>query len=124
MIFRNDEDSIEVDYRPEKDPWIYSFFMSNDQSVSKIGFLHKSFYQYFLARYFYRILRQSIDQTAAEDFLCRLADRKLDSTVIQYMRIIAGKNSAFLSVPCKCILAALEKSEGILQASFDRPDGI
>lgn len=123
MIFRYDEDSVEVDYRPEKDPWIYSFFMSNDQSVSRIGFLHKSFYQYFLAHYFFRLINEAIDQTAAEDFLCRLADRKLDATVIQYMQIIAGKSEGFLRAPCKCILTALEKTEGILPASFDLPDG-
>ena len=67
MIFRYDEDSVEVDYKPEKDPWIYSFFMSNDQSVSRIGFLHKSFYQYFLAHYFFRLISEAIDQTAAEN---------------------------------------------------------
>ena len=49
-VYCNDEDTAEVEAEERDENWVFAFYVKSGQG-GNVGFFHRSFYQYFLARY-------------------------------------------------------------------------
>ena len=104
--------------------WLYSFFViTND--YRKIEFLHKSFYEYYLAKYIYReiinISEENGEKTPdekAEILIGSLDVRILDSTVLEYLSCLLNKeNEIKIRTGIKKMEDALSNTEAYLNHS-------
>ena len=69
--------------------WIYAFYVCA-YNGKKLGFFHRTFYQYFLAKYVYTEIVNLTDEKV-EKFIGKLAERELDETVRQYLQMLLDK---------------------------------
>ena len=72
--------------------WIFAFYVKA-LSGRKVGFFHRTFYQYFLAKYIYREILKVTDEETAEKLIGSLAERELDDTVRDYLGMIYTKET-------------------------------
>ena len=83
--------------------WLYSFYTSHSQEKDiqgtyRIGFLHRSFYQYFLAEEILSwFLEYKSDDTALKNKLSYLSIRRLDKTVLDYIKELYELDSVNLN---------------------------
>lgn len=93
--------------------WAYAFYVS---AINKtmICFFHRSFYQYFLAKFIYsKIL--SIDTENAEDVISLFAEREFDTTVLHYLDLMNNEEDRqTIDDGIKIMVDALAKTEAYL----------
>ena len=69
-------------------PWLFSFYTTYE-GKKRVGFLHRSFYQYFLAHEILSWYREYVEvrnDDHFKDYLSYLARRALDETTLEYLR--------------------------------------
>ena len=82
-IYIDDNESAETNVSVHS-AWLFSFYTTH-KGYKRVGFLHKSFYDYFLADYIYYSLKNCDDEKKIISFLKLLSRRKLDSYTIKYI---------------------------------------
>jgi len=123
-VYCNDEDTAEVEVEERDENWVFAFYVKSGQG-SNVGFFHRSFYQYFLARY---ILSHIIDvktEKQAEDFIGLFAERELDDTVRLYLSLLINEENkkAIHNNLKSFVIDALVKTEAFLNVSPKYHDG-
>ena len=112
-IYCDDTDTAAVDKKDSTKQWIIVFSLKMPQK-GRVGFYHRSFYQYFLARFIYDgILKLTDDQV--ETYISYFAERELDSTVCQYLSLMlkeAEKETVYFNL--KLAIDALVRTEAYL----------
>ena len=89
-IYCNDETFADISNEELSEDFLYMFYLKGE-GEQHVEFLHRSFYQYFLAYFLYHKMAAVKDETSAEDFLCCLAERRIDKDVLEYIRQIQVK---------------------------------
>ena len=89
-IYCNDETFADISNEELSEDFLYMFYLKGE-GKQHVEFLHRSFYQYFLAYFLYYKMATVKDETSAEDFLCCLAERRIDKDVLEYIRQIQVK---------------------------------
>ena len=65
--------------------WVFVFYVTTTDGKN-VGFLHGTFYQYFLAKYIHREILEITDDETAKELIGRFAERELDATVREYLK--------------------------------------
>lgn len=122
-VYCNDEDTAEVESEKKDENWVVAFYVKTGQG-GNVGFFHRSFYQYFLARYIlFRILDIVTDEQA-ERLIGLFAERELDKTVRQYLSLLFNeKNKQEIHNKLKLAIEALIRTEGYLNLKPRYQDG-
>ena len=89
-IYCNDETFANMQGADMQKDFLYMFYLKGE-GEQHVEFLHRSFYQYFLAYFLYHKMVAVEDETGAEDFLCCLAERRIDKDILEYIRQIQVK---------------------------------
>ena len=114
-IYCTDTDTAAVENNTDL---ILTFFFKYGDG-ERVGFYHRSFYQYFLAHYIYNELMKVASISDAKSFLIKLAERELDITIREYLRLLHKKQNADkIENAIDLSVNTLIVSEGIL--SFSR----
>ena len=85
-IFEDDNDTAVADMS-NNSSWLFSFYTTHE-GKERVGFLHRSFYQYFLANEvfsWYEKYSADLDITKFKDNLSYLARRKIDQTTLLFI---------------------------------------
>lgn len=85
-VYCTDTNMAKMEWDPQ---WLFAFYVESDGG-DRIGFFHRSFYQYFLAKYIYSGITNITDENV-EDFIGSFAERELDETVRQYLELMYKK---------------------------------
>ena len=92
------------------DKWVFSFYICAYNGKT-IGFFHRTFYQYFLAKYIYVELVKLTDENA-KSFIGLLAERELDATVRQYLPLMLNNgDEVTVHANIEKMIVALIKTE-------------
>ena len=109
-IYCTDTLMAKMDWDPQ---WVFAFYVESSDG-DRIGFFHRTFYQYFLAKYIYSNIITITDDNV-EDFIGLLAERELDDTVRQYLSLMFKKEDESTVFPnVKKIIDTLAKTEASL----------
>lgn len=84
-IYCNDDTFADVQKMDMPEEFLYMFHLKGE-GKQHVEFLHRSFYQYFLAHFLYRKMSMVKDEASAEAFLCCLAERRIDGDVLNYIQ--------------------------------------
>lgn len=93
--------------------WLFTFYVKTTDK-GKIGFFHRTFYQFFLAKYIYTGILNLRDNEE-EHFIGMFAERELDATVRQYLSMLINeedKETVFANV--ERLVIALARTEAYL----------
>ena len=112
-IYCNDEQFADVEGEQRADEFLYMFYIKGGDK-QHVEFLHRSFYQYFLAHFLYRKMSEVKDEESAEAFLCCLAERQIDEDVLNYIRQIQEQKLDITKKECECILNKIERTDAII----------
>ena len=112
-IYCNDETFADVRKMDMPEEFLYMFHLKGE-GEQHVEFLHRSFYQYFLAHFLYRKMSEVEDEESAEAFLCCLAERQIDDDVLNYIHQVQEKKMDVTSEKCKCILDEVEQTGAIV----------
>ena len=112
-IYCNDEQFADIRDEQRADEFLYMFHLKGE-GKQHVEFLHRSFYQYFLAHFLYRKMPEVEDEASAEAFLCCLAERRIDRDVLNYIQQIQGKKSDVTREKCEQIINTLEQTDTII----------
>lgn len=112
-IYCNDEQFTDVEDEQRADEFLYMFYIK-DEGKQHVEFLHRSFYQYFLAYFLYRKMSEVKDEASAEAFLCCLAERQIDKDVLNYIQQVQKRRRRVAQKKCKCIVDAIEQTDAII----------
>lgn len=112
-IYCNDEQFADVEDEQRADEFLYMFYIKGGDK-QHVEFLHRSFYQYFLAHFLYRKMSEVEDEASAEAFLCCLAEWRIDKDVLNYIQQIQEKKPDITKKECECILDEIERTDAII----------
>ena len=112
-IYCNDETFANMRGKKIPKDFLYLFYLKGN-GEKHVEFLHRSFYQYFLAHFLYRKMSAVQDKESAEAFLCCLAERRIDRDVLNYIRQIQEKKSDVTQEKCEQIINTLEQTGTII----------
>ena len=112
-IYCNDEQFADVEDKQRADEFLYMFYIKGGNK-QHVEFLHRSFYQYFLAHFLYQKMSEVEDEESAEAFLCCLAERRIDRDVLNYIQQIQEKKPDIAKKECECILDEIERTDAII----------
>lgn len=112
-IYCNDEQFADVEDKQRADEFLYMFYIKGE-GKQHVEFLHRSFYQYFLAHFLYQKMSGVKDEKSTEAFLCCLAERRIDKDVLNYIQQIQEKKIDVTSEKCECILDEVEQTDAII----------
>ena len=122
-IYCNDTDTVLIDCNKSNDRWMITFYIKQAE-CRLYGFYHRSFYQYFLAKY---VLSQLLDidtDKKAEKFIGAFAERELDETVRQYMPLMINEESkVIINNNLKLVIDALARTEAYINLVPRNHDG-
>ena len=122
-VYCNDEDTAEVETEERDEKWIFAFYIKSEQG-GKIGFYHRSFYQYFLAKYVYSNILNIVTDKQAEDSIGLFAERELDETVRHYLFLMINEdNKETIHKNLNRIIDALVRTEAYLNLEPRYPGG-
>lgn len=85
-IYCTDTDTTIIKEDERNSHWILAFYIKQSKE-GKIGFFHRSFYQYFLARNIYDGIFH-VTNDGIENYIGLFAERELDDTVRQYLSLM------------------------------------
>ena len=115
-IYCTDTDTALLEKTEWNENWIVSFYIKSLGDF-KVGFFHRSFYQYFLAKYIITDL-ENLTAENAETYIGRFAERELDSTVRHYLsEMILDNNKGKLYAGMEKAINALVRTEAIIDFS-------
>lgn len=112
-IYCNDNTFADVRNKNISEEFLYMFHLKGE-GKQHVEFLHRSFYQYFLAHFLYRKMSEIRDEASAEAFLCCLAERRIDRDVLNYIQQIQEKKPDITKKECECILDEIERTDAII----------
>lgn len=123
-IYRNDETFAEITVEQSEEEFLYLFYLKGGEK-QHAEFIHRSFYQYFLARFLYRKLTEVRDENSAEAFLCCLAERKIDNDILDYIRQVQViEENSGIQAACECVLDTIERTDAIIAGALEpAPEG-
>ena len=98
--------------------WVFAFYITISgieqgavQHDYKVGFYHRSFYQFFLAKFIYLNLL-SVTSENAEEFIGYFAERELDSEVRDYLSLMLNEtDKERIDSRMDMVIGALVKTE-------------
>ena len=122
-VYCYDEDMAEVEVEERDENWVFAFYVKSGQG-SYVGFFHRSFYQYFLARYILSHTKEVRTDDQAEDFIGLFAERELDDTVRIYLSLLINEeNIKAIHNRLKLVIDALVRTEAFLNLKPRYQDG-
>ena len=122
-VYCNDEDTAEVEAEERDENWVFAFYVKSRQG-GNVGFFHRSFYQYFLARYILSRILDVVTDKQAEDLIGLFAERELDNTVRQYLSLLSNEeNKKAIHNNLKLVIEALVRTEAYLNLKPRYPAG-
>ncbi len=120
-IYCNDEQFADVEDEQRADEFLYMFYIKGGDK-QHVEFLHRSFYQYFLAHFLYRKMSEVKGEKSAEAFLCCLAERKIDFDVLNYIQQIQKSKQQVTQDKCEQIINTLERTGTIIERALKIPN--
>lgn len=120
-IYCNDEQFADVEDEQRADEFLYMFYIKGGDK-QHVEFLHRSFYQYFLAHFLYRKMSEVEDEESAEAFLCCLAERRIDRDVLNYIQQIQKGKQQVTQDKCEQIINTLEQTGTIIVQALKAPN--
>lgn len=121
-IYCNDETFADMQKENMPEEFLYMFHLKGE-GKQHVEFLHRSFYQYFLAHFLYRKMSEVKDEESAEAFLCCLAERRIDKDVLNYIQQVQ-KNKQIENGQkvtrenCKQIIDRLEQTGTVIKRAL------
>ena len=112
-IYCNDDTFADVRKMDMPEEFLYMFHLKGE-GKRHVEFLHRSFYQYFLAHFLYRKMSEVEDEESAEAFLCCLAERRIDRDVLNYIQQIQKGKQQVTQDKCEQIINTLEQTSTII----------
>lgn len=116
-IYCNDEQFADIQDEQRADEFLYMFHLKGE-GKQHVEFLHRSFYQYFLAHFLYRKMSEVEDEESAEAFLCCLAERQIDKDVLNYIQQIQEKKPDVTQEKCEQIIKTLEQTDAVIERAL------
>lgn len=120
-IYCNDDTFADVREMDMPEEFLYMFYLK-DKGKQHVEFLHRSFYQYFLAHFLYRKMSAVEDEESAEAFLCCLAERQIDYDILDYIQQIQEKKPDVTQEKCEQIINKLEQTGTIIVQALEMPN--
>lgn len=120
-IYCNDEQFADVEDKQRADEFLYMFYIKGGNK-QHVEFLHRSFYQYFLAHFLYRKMSAVENEAKAEEFLCCLAERQIDRDVLNYIQQVQEKKMDVTQEECEQIINTLEQTGTIIGQALKAPN--
>ena len=117
-IYCNDETFANMQGADMRKDFLYMFYLKGE-GEQHVEFLHRSFYQYFLAYFLYHKMAAVRDEPSAEDFLCCLAERRIDKDVLEYIRQIQANQQKITEKICEVIIDFLEQTGTIVVKALE-----
>lgn len=121
-VFCGNNDTAPVENGLES-PWLFSFYTTHGGSRC-VGFLHRSFYQYFLAYEVLSCLRDYANESDANrlsEKLAYLGFRRLDETTLGYIRDLHAnaEDTECLDTSFDAVCRVIQETDGILALPSD-----
>lgn len=93
--------------------WLFTFYVKTPDK-GRIGFFHRTFYQYYFAKYIYlRIITLKDDEE--EKLIGLFAERSLDDTILQYLPFFVRKeDKSIVDANIERLIITLSKTEAYL----------
>ncbi len=120
-IYCNDEQFADIQDEERADEFLYMFHLKGE-GKQHVEFIHRSFYQYFLAHFLYQKMSEVEDEASAEAFLCCLAERRIDKDVLNYIQQIQEKKPDVTQEKCEHIINKLEQTGTIVEQTLKVPN--
>lgn len=120
-IYCNDDTFADVRKMDMPEEFLYMFHLKGE-GKRHVEFLHRSFYQYFLAHFLYRKMSEVEDEESAEAFLCCLAERRIDRDVLNYIQQIQKGKQQVTQDKCEQIINTLEQTGTIIVQALKAPN--
>ena len=120
-IYCNDETFADVRKIDMPEEFLYMFHLKGE-GEQHVEFLHRSFYQYFLAHFLYRKMSEVEDEESAEAFLCCLAEQPIDYDVLNYIQQIQKNKQQVTQEKCEQIIDTLEQTGTIIIQALEIPN--
>ncbi len=120
-IYCNDEQFADIQGEQRADEFLYMFHLRGE-GKQHVEFIHRSFYQYFLAHFLYRKMAEVEAEASAEVFLRCLAERQIDFDVLNYIRQIQEKKPEVTQEKCEQIINTLEQTGTIIGRALKAPN--
>ena len=120
-IYCNNEQFADIQGEQRADEFLYMFYIKGE-GKRHVEFLHRSFYQYFLAHFLYRKMSEVKGEKSAEAFLCCLAERKIDFDVLNYIQQIQKSKQQVTQDKCEQIINTLERTGTIIERALKIPN--
>lgn len=120
-IYCNNEQFADIQGEQRADEFLYMFYIKGGDK-QHVEFLHRSFYQYFLAHFLYRKMSEVKDEKSAEAFLCCLAERRIDDDVLNYIEQLQEKKPDVTQEKCEQIIKTLEQNGTIIEHALKVPN--
>lgn len=120
-IYCNDEQFADIQDEQRADEFLYMFHLKGE-GKQHVEFLHRSFYQYFLAHFLYRKMSVIEDEESAAAFLCCLAERQIDYYVLNYIQQIQKSKQQVTQDKCEQIINTLEQTGTIIGQALKAPN--
>lgn len=121
-IYCNDETFADVRKIDMPEEFLYMFHLKGE-GEQHVEFLHRSFYQYFLAHFLYRKMSEIEDEASAEAFLCCLAERQIDYYVLNYIQQIQKSKQKVTQEECGQIIDTLEQTGTVIERALKALNG-
>ena len=121
-IYCNDEQFADIQGEQQTDEFLYMFYVKGE-GKQHVEFLHRSFYQYFLAHFLYRKMSAVEDEESAEAFLCYLAERRIDDEILAYVQQVKTSEICRKHVRlenCKYILGIIGRTDAVLENAIGK----
>ena len=126
-IFIDDNDTAIADIS-KNSSWLFSFYTTHD-GKERVGFLHRSFYQYFLANEvfsWYKKYSDDMDIIKFKDILSYLVRRKLDQTTLLYIAHLyyqeSDKNKKGIKTSIEKTYELLKETDGFFPLPDNKAD--
>lgn len=120
-IYCNDEQFADVEDEQRADEFLYMFYIKGE-GKRHVEFLHRSFYQYFLAHFLYRKMSAVENEAKAEEFLCCLAERLIDRDVLNCIQQIQKNKRQVTQDKCEQIINTLEQTGATIVQALKAPN--
>ena len=106
--------------------WLFSFYTTQD-GKKRVGFLHRSFYQYFLAHIIFSWYEEYGRYTDTEKFrdnLSYLSRRKIDKTTLSFIKdlYLQKEDAEALGISFEKAYSILKKTDGFLPLPNTKTD--
>ena len=119
-VYCTDTNMAKMDWDPQ---WVFAFYVESVDG-DRIGFFHRTFYQYFLAKYILSHILDIVTDKEAEGFIGLFAERELDATVRCYLSLMINEgNKKAIHNKLKLAIEALVRTEAYLNLEPRYPLG-